>query len=142
MPRTTITSMFGTSPVSPLQKHMEAVQACVKELTPFIESVLNEDWDTAAKQQQKIAKLENEADSLKRELRMNLPRSLFMPVSRRDLLEVLTMQTERLARSPGWRSSPCRASMRAQKPSTCCMKDLVLIHKKKPIRKSRRSFWM
>ncbi|MCP4045202.1 MAG: TIGR00153 family protein, partial [Gammaproteobacteria bacterium] len=33
-----------------------------------------------------------EADRLKNELRLHLPRSLFMPVDRRDLLEVLHLQ--------------------------------------------------
>lgn len=92
MPRTTISSLFGSSPVRPLQKHMAAVQECVVELVPFFEAVLNDDWEAAAAQQKKIAKLEGAADDLKRELRMQLPKSLFMPVSRRDLLEVLTMQ--------------------------------------------------
>ena len=92
MPRTTITSLFGTSPVKPLQQHMEAVQTCVNELVPFIEAVLDKDWDRAREQQGKISRLEQQADTLKRELRLNLPRSLFMPVSRRDLLEVLRMQ--------------------------------------------------
>ncbi|MCW9058652.1 MAG: TIGR00153 family protein [Gammaproteobacteria bacterium] len=92
MPRTTITSLFGTSPVKPLQQHMEAVQICVNELVPFIEAVLEKDWDRAREQQGRISRLEQQADTLKRELRLNLPRSLFMPVSRRDLLEVLRMQ--------------------------------------------------
>ncbi|HEY9150997.1 MAG TPA: TIGR00153 family protein [Gammaproteobacteria bacterium] len=92
MPRTTITSLFGTSPVKPLQQHMEAVQICVNELVPFIEAVLDKDWDRAREQQGRISRLEQQADTLKRELRLNLPRSLFMPVSRRDLLEVLRMQ--------------------------------------------------
>jgi uncharacterized protein len=92
MPRTTITSLFGTSPVKPLQQHMEAVQRCVNELVPFIEAVLEHDWERAREQQGRISRLEQEADTLKRELRLNLPRSLFMPVSRRDLLEVLRMQ--------------------------------------------------
>ena len=89
---TTISSMFGTSPVRPLQKHMEGVQACISQLTPFFDAVLAEDWDEARKQQTEIARLENAADDLKRELRLNMPRSLFMAMSRRDLLEVLTMQ--------------------------------------------------
>lgn len=71
---------------------MDSVLACVKELTPFFDAVLDGDWAKASKQQKKIAKLENEADTLKRELRLHLPNSYFMPVSRRDLLEVLTMQ--------------------------------------------------
>ena len=92
MSRTTISSLFGTSPVRPLQSHMASVQECITELVPFFESVLQEDWKEAKAQQKKIAKLENEADKLKKKLRLHLPKSLFMPVSRRDLLEVLTMQ--------------------------------------------------
>lgn len=92
MARTTISSLFGTSPVRPLQSHMASVQECITELVPFFESVLQEDWKEAKAQQKKIAKLENEADKLKKKLRLHLPKSLFMPVSRRDLLEVLTMQ--------------------------------------------------
>ena len=92
MARTTISSMFGSSPVRPLQTHMASVQECIVELIPFFEAVMKEDWPEAKKQQSKISKLEREADKLKRSLRLQLPKSLFMPVSRRDLLEVLRMQ--------------------------------------------------
>ncbi|WJW75607.1 TIGR00153 family protein [Thiohalobacter sp. IOR34] len=92
MARTTISSLFSSSPVRPLQKQMAAVIDCVKELEPFFQHVLDKDWEGAARQQQRISELEREADKLKRELRLNLPNSLFMPVSRRDILEVLTMQ--------------------------------------------------
>lgn len=92
MPRTTISSLFGSSPVRPLQTHMASVQECIVELIPFFKAALKEDWPAAKDQQKKIAKLEGEADKLKRQLRMQLPKSLFMPIDRRDLLEVLTMQ--------------------------------------------------
>jgi len=84
--------MFGSSPVRPLQKHMEKVQVCIAQLTPFFDAVLSQNWDAATKARREITRLENEADDLKRELRINLPKSLFMAISRRDLLEVLTMQ--------------------------------------------------
>lgn len=87
-----IASLFGTSPVKPLQQHMAVVQNCIAELTPFIEAVCVEDWETAEKIQNRISELENEADKLKKALRMQLPKTLFMAVSRRDALEVLTMQ--------------------------------------------------
>jgi predicted phosphate transport protein (TIGR00153 family) len=89
---TTISNMFGASPVSPLQKHMESVQACITQLVPFFDAVIAKDWDEARKQQAEIARLENAADVLKKQLRLKMPKSLFMAVSRRDLLEVLTMQ--------------------------------------------------
>jgi uncharacterized protein len=87
-----MSGIFGSSPVSPLQKHMSKVYACASELVPLFNAVINEDWDEVAKRQKLIATLEGEADDLKKELRLNLPKGLFMPVSRQDLLEVLLMQ--------------------------------------------------
>jgi len=84
--------IFGSSPVSPLQKHMSKVYACASELVPLFNAVINEDWDEVARLQQIISDLERQADVLKKELRLNLPKGLFMPVSRQDLLEVLLMQ--------------------------------------------------
>jgi predicted phosphate transport protein (TIGR00153 family) len=40
----------------------------------------------------RIFALENQADEIKNELRSHLPRSFFMPVDRRDLLEILDLQ--------------------------------------------------
>lgn len=87
-----IFSMFGTSPVRPMQQHMAEVQACTTELIPFFEAALAGDWDKAAEVQKIISKQEGAADELKRELRLNLPSGLMMAMSRRDLLETLTMQ--------------------------------------------------
>jgi len=87
-----MSGIFGSSPVSPLQKHMSKVYACASELIPLFNAVINEDWEEVEKRQQIISNLEQEADVLKKELRLNLPKDLFMPVSRQDLLEVLLMQ--------------------------------------------------
>ena len=87
-----MSGIFGSSPVSPLQKHMSKVYACATELVPLFNAVINEDWDEVARLQKLISDIEREADVLKKELRLNLPKGLFMPVSRQDLLEVLLMQ--------------------------------------------------
>ncbi len=84
--------IFGSSPVSPLQKHMSKVYACASKLIPLFNAVINEDWDEAARLQKNIANMEQQADVLKKNLRLNLPKGLFMPISRQDLLEVLLMQ--------------------------------------------------
>ncbi len=91
-PKSHIFSMFGSSPVRPMQTHMAEVQACVSELVPFFEAALAGDWQKAATVQKSIATLEVKADDLKRELRMKLPSGLMMAMSRRDLLETLSMQ--------------------------------------------------
>lgn len=91
-PKSYIFSMFGASPVRPLQKHMDEVSTCASQLVPFFEAVLAGDWDAAARQQQAIVACEDSADRLKRDLRLHLPSGWLMPMSRRDLLEVLTVQ--------------------------------------------------
>lgn len=87
-----ISGIFGNSPVRPMQTHMEKVHTCVSQLVPFFEAVVEDNWKKAEKIQLKISELENEADVLKKALRLELPRGLMMPVSRHHLLELLTMQ--------------------------------------------------
>lgn len=84
--------IFGNSPVAPLQKHIDKVVLCVEELIPYFESVINNDWEQAAETQTKLVQFEHEADEIKNELRLHLPTSLFMPIDRRDVLEVLDLQ--------------------------------------------------
>jgi uncharacterized protein len=87
-----IFNMFGPSPIRPIEQHMRKVHQCAKQLHPFFEAVLQEDWHTATDIKQKIAELEREADGIKRNLRLHLPAGLFLPVSRTDLLELLSAQ--------------------------------------------------
>lgn len=91
-PTSPLTRLFGRSPIGPLQAHMDKVAECVAELPAFIDAVLEGDREQVVEHQRRIAAIENEADDLKHDLRLHLPRSLFMPVDRRDLLEVLAMQ--------------------------------------------------
>ena len=92
--KSSITSMFAGSPVRPLQQHMEKVHECVAELVPFFEAVIRKDFDEAAKVQQRIHKLEVAADDLKHELRIHLPNSLFMPMPRERILDIVTIQDQ------------------------------------------------
>ncbi len=87
-----MTGIFGRSPVDPMQEHMAMVYACASELVPLFNAVIDENWENVELIQQKISRLEEEADVLKKALRLNLPKSLFMPMSRQDLLEVLLSQ--------------------------------------------------
>ena len=84
--------MFGASPVKPLQLHISKSLACVTELIPFFEAVVSKDLSEMEQAQKRIVALEHEADKLKKELRLNLPTGMFLPVSRRDLLDLITMQ--------------------------------------------------
>ena len=73
-------AIFGKSPVTPLQEHMEKVLSCVSELVPFTKAVLADDAEGRAQHHQNIVMMEKEADALKKELRLRLPVSLFMPI--------------------------------------------------------------
>jgi len=94
MPTTPFLNMFGRSPIRPLEEHMAKVYDCVKELSPFFEAVMDEEWVKVDALQKDIGLLEHDADNIKRELRLHLPKSLFMPVSRGDLLALLNVQDE------------------------------------------------
>jgi predicted phosphate transport protein (TIGR00153 family) len=92
MARNTILGVFAKSPIKPLEKHIQIVVKCSKQLIPFFEACTEQNWSEATKIRRKLSKLEQDADSLKRQLRLELPGGLFMPVDRADLLELLTQQ--------------------------------------------------
>lgn len=87
-----LANIFGTSPVRPLEQHMDIVYRCAKKLRPFINAVVKRDLKRMAEVRAQIETLENEADDLKKQIRLNMPKSLFMPVPREDLLELLLVQ--------------------------------------------------
>lgn len=84
--------IFGDSPVTPLQNHIDKVVACVEQLPPYFEAVFANNWEEAARIQNDLGDIEHDADNIKNEIRLHLPSSLFMPVDRRDVLEVLDLQ--------------------------------------------------
>ncbi len=92
MARNTIIGVFAKSPIKPLEKHIQIVVKCTKQLIPFFDACVAKDWSEAAIIRRKLSKLEQDADTLKRQLRLELPGGLFMPVDRADLLELLTQQ--------------------------------------------------
>lgn len=89
-------NLFGKSPIKPIQEHMAVAHQAVEQLSPFFDAVKADNWEDAANIQQRIGELENRADELKKEIRLHLPKSLFLPVPRTDLLELLSVQ-DRLA---------------------------------------------
>ena len=92
MARNSILGVFAKSPIKPLEKHIRLVVKCSNQLIPFFNACNEQNWSEAAKVRRKLSKLEQDADALKRQLRLELPGGLFMPVDRADLLELLTQQ--------------------------------------------------
>ena len=87
-----LANIFGSSPVKPLEKHIGVAHRCAKQLNGFFAAAVAGDWVKASEFRGEIERLEHEADDLKKEIRLNLPKSLFMPVPREDLLELLLVQ--------------------------------------------------
>lgn len=92
--RSPISKVFAGSPVKPLQEHIGKVHECVKKLEPFFQAVLSKDYALAEEVYQEIHRLEVDADDLKHELRLNLPNSLFMPMPRERILDIITNQDQ------------------------------------------------
>lgn len=92
MARNSILGVFAKSPIKPLEKHIRLVTKSCDQLIPFFEACFKKDWTTAGKIRTKVSKFERDADTLKRQIRLELPGGLFMPVDRADLLELLTQQ--------------------------------------------------
>jgi predicted phosphate transport protein (TIGR00153 family) len=87
-----IAALFARSPFKPMQQHMEVVNDCVALVPGLFDALIAGDKKALTETQEAIFAKEHEADSIKHEMRLHLPRSLFMPVDRRDLLEVLEVQ--------------------------------------------------
>jgi len=85
-------SLFGKSPFKALQGHMRIVLECAREIPPLFDALAAGDQEGVVAAKDKIFAKEAEADRIKNDMRGALPKSLFMPVDRRDLLEVLQMQ--------------------------------------------------
>ena len=87
-----LANIFGKSPVQPLEKHIDIAYRCAKQLNAFFTAAFADDWATAAAVRDEIESLEHRADDIKKKIRLHLPKSLFMPVPREDLLELLLVQ--------------------------------------------------
>jgi len=87
-----LANIFGASPVVPLEKHIGIAYNCAKQLSGFFAAAVAGDWEKATEYRSKIEQLEHDADDLKKAIRLRLPKSLFMPVPREDLLELLLVQ--------------------------------------------------
>ena len=87
-----IASLLGRSPFKPMQAHMRIVAECIAHVPALFEALIAGDQAEVVKVKDLIFAKEQEADDLEHELRASLPKSLFLPVDRRDLLDLLNMQ--------------------------------------------------
>lgn len=84
--------LMKRSPFKALQEHMRKVLEAVRPVPGMFEALTRGDQAAVEAAKDEIFSREAEADQVKNDLRANLPNSLFMPVDRRDLLEILQEQ--------------------------------------------------
>ena len=89
---TLLDKLFKKSPFASIIEHSKKVQECIELIKPVIKAWLREDWDEVERLRYEISRKEHEADQLKINIRSSLPKSLFYPVPRGDLLRILNNQ--------------------------------------------------
>ena len=87
-----LASLVKRSPLLSIQEHMRVALSSARLVPDLLQSLCDEDIAEFKRIKDLISENENEADKIKNDLRGRLPKSLFMPIDRRDLLEVLHIQ--------------------------------------------------
>jgi predicted phosphate transport protein (TIGR00153 family) len=87
-----ISKLFGKSPFEPLYQHMVKVKECVDLVRPLMDALLQGETKKVKEIAKKIFKAEHYADMVKKDIRSQLPKSIFLPVARGDLLRFLKEQ--------------------------------------------------
>jgi len=89
-----IFKIFARSPFEPLTQHLKKCGETAEKVPDLIDALKARDAVRAKETAKQIMWLEHEADEIKHEIRDHLPKTLFLPVDRRDLLHLLSAQDE------------------------------------------------
>lgn len=87
-----LSGLLRRSPFKPIEEHMTVVFSCICLIPPLFDALYKEDSPQVIELANKIKKLETDADKLKSTFRLNMPKSLFLPVDRKDLLNLISDQ--------------------------------------------------
>lgn len=90
----TILGIFGRSPFAPLQSHMEIVNNCVQMLPDLFDAMKTKDYPKMEIIADKISEQEHHADLTKNHIRNHLPKSIYLPIERQHLLDILSLQDD------------------------------------------------
>jgi predicted phosphate transport protein (TIGR00153 family) len=71
---------------------MSEVQSCADLLVPFFDAVFALDWEKVQSIQAQITTLEQAADKMKKQLRLELPKGLLLTISRADIFDLISIQ--------------------------------------------------
>lgn len=92
--RNPLGNLFGRSPIGPIQEHMRVADQAAQLLPELFRAAAAQDWEQAKAVHKEITAAEKAADKLKRSVRSHLPKSLFLPVPRSDLLTLVGIQDQ------------------------------------------------
>ena len=87
-----ISDVISNSPLALLERHAGVCVDCVERLPLYFAEAQANRWGRASEVREEICRFEGLADELKQDVRSNLPRGLWMSVSRADLLELVRVQ--------------------------------------------------
>lgn len=90
--RRTIFELFAKSPFGPLQDHMNKVMVAVRMVPELFRAMEAGEKDKVREITENIERAEFEADEIKNQIRSDLPSTIFTPVDRTDLLDILRFQ--------------------------------------------------
>lgn len=85
-----ILGLFTKSPFAEMQKLGHKVRECANEVPVLFDAFFEGDYEKVRAIAEHISHLEHEADVVKTRVRDGLPRTIFMPVDRRDLIDVIS----------------------------------------------------
>ena len=88
----TIGKLFGRSPFGQIQQHMDQVSKCIDKMSEVIDAVKAEKFELVEDLTYEVSKLEHEADQIKDNIRERLLKSFIMPIDRKEVLEILSLQ--------------------------------------------------
>lgn len=87
--RSGLLETLPSSPYKMLDEHFKKVCKATRKVDKMVKLYLEGNFTEASSVSVEISRLEQEADELKRNLRKSIPRKIFMPISKEDLLDVL-----------------------------------------------------
>lgn len=89
LPNSPLSGLLRGSPFKPIQEHMQVVFSCVCLVPSLFDALYKKDSKQLSGVAEQIKSLETDADKLKSTFRLNMPKSLFLPVDRKDLLSLI-----------------------------------------------------
>jgi predicted phosphate transport protein (TIGR00153 family) len=90
--RRTIFELFAKSPFGPLQDHMSKVMDCFRMVPDLFRALEEGDEKKLGDLADRVKNAEYLADEIKNQIRGDLPSTIFTPVDRTDLLDILRFQ--------------------------------------------------